>query len=346
MPELKLFNPQTASESYFKGRHEYLGSRLLEETPDDPNMSLEFSIKNAQSWSLIESIAFEVWHLWEDKKIIAELFLTVNFDENNLHLMFLELQILEPYRRKGYTRPLLERVVAFAEKHKRTLATGTTNSFVPDGRGFAERVGATKGIEESTNQLVLTEVDRELLADWADLAHARTYEFEMGFWGSRYPEAEIDAIAELFTVMNSAPRDDLEMEDWQTTPEELREFEAYDLARDVERWVLYVRHKLSGCLAGFTETHWYPEGPENLEQNNTGVLPEYRGNGLGRWLKAAMIQKVLVARPVVKRVRTGNANSNAPMLAINTRLGFKHYKSKVVWQLEIARLKDYLKQKP
>ena len=55
-----------------------------------------------------------------------------------------------------------------------------------------------------------------------------------------------------------------------------------------------------------------------------------------------MIQKVLTERPVVKRIRTGNANSNAPMLAINTELGFKLYKSDVVWQLEMTKLKDYL----
>ena len=133
------------------------------------------------------------------------------------------------------------------------------------------------------------------------------------------------------------------MEDSQVKPEQLREGEAYAIARGVERWVLYVRHKLSRDLAGYTTTYWYPENPENLEQEATGVLPEYRGSGLGKWLKAAMIQKVLRERPVVKRIRTGNANSNAPMLAINHELGFKFYKSQVVWQLEVTKLESYLK---
>ena len=168
---------------------------------------------------------------------------------------------------------------------------------------------------------------------------------KLGFWGSRYPEADLRAVAELFNVMNTAPRDELEQEDEQTTPKELREGEAYDLARGVKRWVLYVRHKPSGRLAGFTETYWYPEDPENLEQDDTGVLPEYRGNGLGKWLKAAMIQKVLAERPSVKRIRTGNANSNAPMLAINHKLGFKVYRSETVWQLKTKGLEDYLSQK-
>ena len=343
MPELKLFDPQTASSAYFKSRHDYLSTRWKEEMPDDPSTSLEFSIKNARSWKLLEGVKLEVWHVWEDGKIVAELFLTVSFDENNLHLMTMELQVLKPYRQKGYTKPLLEKVFAFAEQHDRTLVSGRTSSFVPDGQSFAEQLGATKGLEKSMNQLVLSELDEKLLNTWLDFANSRAHEFELGFWGSHFPEEDLRAVADLFDVMNTAPRDDLDEGDWQTTPEELREGEAYDAARGVERWVLYVRHKPSQKLAGFTVTYWYPENPENLDQNITGVLPEYRGHGLGRWLKAAMIQKVLTERPVVTRIRTENANSNAPMLAINHELGFKLYKSEVVWQLETAKLGRYLK---
>lgn len=345
MPELKLFNPETASDAYFESRHTYLDTRWQEAMPDDPSFSLEYSVKNARSWKLVEGVKLEAWHLWEDGQIVAELFLSVGFDENNLHLFSLEIQVLKPHRRKGYTKPLLEKVLAFAEKHKRTLATGNTSSFMPDGQGFTEHVGATKGLEESISRLDLEEVDEKLLSNWLDLANSKARDFEMGFWGSRYPEGDIHAVAELFDVMNTAPRDDLDMGDWRTKPEELRGGEAYDLARGVERWVLYVRHKPSRRLAGFTITYWHPENHENLEQNATGVLPEYRGNGLGRWLKAAMIRKVLKERPVVKRIRTGNANSNAPMLAINNQLGFKLYRSSIVWQLEMTRLEGYLKTK-
>lgn len=345
MPELTLFDPDTASDDYFESRYNYINTRWREAMPDDPDFSREFSAKNARSWKLIESLKLEAWHLWEDGRIVAELFLSVGFDENNLHLVSLEIQILKPYRKRGYSKPLLEKALMFAEKYDRTLATGRTSSFVPAGQGFAERVGATKGLKESISQLVLAKLDKKLLNDWLALADTTARDFELGFWGGRYPETDIDAIAGLFDVMNTAPREDLDIKDWQTKPEELREGEAYDLARGVERWVLYVRHKPSRKLAGFTVTNWYPENPENLEQNATGVAPEYRGNGLGKWLKAAMIQKVLTERPVAKRIRTGNADLNAPMLAINTALGFKFYRSEVVWQLEIAKLGDYLKLK-
>ena len=49
---------------------------------------------------------------------------------------------------------------------------------------------------------------------------------------------------------------------------------------------------------------WNPNRPELLGQGMTGVFPQYRNRGLGRWLKAAMLDKVLKERPQVKYVRT------------------------------------------
>ena len=344
MPELTLFSPETASHAYLESRNDYLNAMRREEMPDDPPTSLEFSINNARGWALVKSAEIEAWHLWDTGDMMAELFLIANHDENNPHLMSVDLRVLKPYRRRGYAKLLLARAVAFAEKHERTLVNFQTNASIPAGEEVAAHLGATRGLELGMNQLILSELDRTLLSRWLELAKTKARDFELGFWGKRYPEGEIDAIIELLKVMNSAPRDALQEEDGTVTPEELREMEAYNLARGVERWVLYARHKSSGKLAGFTETHWYPENPENLEQITTGVIAKYRGNGLGRWLKAAMIQKVLAERPAVKRIRTENAHSNAPMLAINKALGFKPYKSEIVWQLEIARLKNYLGQ--
>jgi GNAT superfamily N-acetyltransferase len=74
----------------------------------------------------------------------------------------------------------------------------------------------------------------------------------------------------------------------------------------------------------------------------TAVYPEYRNKGLGRWLKAAMLDKVLKGRPQVKFVRTGNADSNAAMLKINNELGFRPYLANTLWQVEIDRVQEYL----
>jgi hypothetical protein len=43
-------------------------------------------------------------------------------------------------------------------------------------------------------------------------------------------------------------------------------------------------------------------------------------------------------------VRTGNADTNAAMLKINTELGFKPYTADALWQVEIEKVMGYLDQ--
>jgi GNAT superfamily N-acetyltransferase len=98
-------------------------------------------------------------------------------------------------------------------------------------------------------------------------------------------------------------------------------------------------------VAGFTEVYWNPTQPDVMDQGLTAVFPQYQNRGLGRWLKAAMLEKVLRDRPEVKRIHTGNADSNAPMLSINTQLGIKPYFATTAWQLETERAQEYVASK-
>jgi GNAT superfamily N-acetyltransferase len=164
----------------------------------------------------------------------------------------------------------------------------------------------------------------------------------MGFWTGPYPEQDIEAIVALIQVMNTAPREDLEVEDFRPTAEQIRQFEQSMFARGNSRWTAYVREKATGKFAGFTEVLWNPNRPAILQQMDTGVFPEYRNRGLGRWLKAALLDKVLREHPEIEFVRTGNADSNASMLKINSEMGFKPYRSEIVWQVDVEQVEKYL----
>jgi hypothetical protein len=54
------------------------------------------------------------------------------------------------------------------------------------------------------------------------------------------------------------------------------------------------------------------------------------------WMKAVMLKRILDERPIALFIRTGNANTNAQMLAINTQLGFVQAYSACLWQISIA----------
>ena len=342
MPKIIFFDPETATDQEFRKRNDYGNLRRAESEPDNPPTSLEASIVNAKGWKLIESNQIEVWQVYLEDKIVSELFLVVNSDKNNTHIFTIHLHTLQGFRRKGYAKLLLPKVLDFASKHKRRLVQVYTSSRIPEGKEFAEYLGAHRGLDESVNQLVLAKLDNGLVKSWLNKAKSTEENFEMGFWGNVYPEEEIQAICDLIDVMNTAPKDDLDLKDYVTTPKRLREIEASMKARADERRVLYVRHKASGELAGYTETFWEPETPDVIHQGGTGVVPKYRGNGLGKWLKAAMLQQLAEECPDTKYIRTGNAASNEHMLAINHQLGFELYESVIFWQIEVDKVKTYL----
>jgi RimJ/RimL family protein N-acetyltransferase len=197
-------------------------------------------------------------------------------------------------------------------------------------------------MEFHTNQLRMDELDRDLLRRWQDSVAERAADFVLGEWDGAYPDDELPAIAALNDVMNSAPRDDLDVEDEHFSPEQLRQFEQSTFATGTQRWTLYVRHRTTRAFAGFTEVFWNPRQPQLLHQGGTGVFPEYRNCGLGRLLKAAMLTKILKEHPEIKFVRTGNADSNVPMLRINTELGFKPYMRQCVWQVDVSHVMSLL----
>jgi hypothetical protein len=64
------------------------------------------------------------------------------------------------------------------------------------------------------------------------------------------------------------------------------------------------------------------KNPDNAFQLMTGVTGDYRGRGLGKWLKASMFRKLQEDFPANRKVTTSMRALNKPMQAINAAMGF------------------------
>ena len=82
------------------------------------------------------------------------------------------------------------------------------------------------------------------------------------------------------------------------------------------------RHVPSGRLVGYTQVQVSPETPTLGYQQDTLVVCEHRGQGLGLRLKAANTAAVTGHLPGLTAIRTWNADDNTHMLAVNQRLGY------------------------
>jgi RimJ/RimL family protein N-acetyltransferase len=335
---IATFDRNTTDEGLLRAYHRFQILGEEERSPDDPRTPYEQMVAGlrnvppfVRAWNWIVRLP--------DGEIVASGDIGILNTPENQHLGQFGISVLPALRRRGIGTRLLREVVAVAEANeRRLLITGSTDR-VPAGAAFLERIGGKVALESHTNQLLIADLDRDLLRRWQENPAPG---FDLGLWEGPYPEENLDEIVALNELMNQVPRGDLDVEDFHWSAEHLRQMEASRAARGVERWTVYVRDAATGKIAGFTELTWNPHKPTHMHQGITAVWPEYRGRGLGRYIKAAMLEKVIKERPQVAVVRTDNADVNAPMLKINTELGFQPYCAEGVWQIETARARAYL----
>jgi len=339
--QIRPFDPSDARGDEFQALHLFSSLMRQEYWPEDPPPPLDETVGR---WRAVPAfVDRRAWAAWEGKRMAALAVVSIADTDDNRHLADASIEVLPEWRRQGIASLLLDRVITVAQDNDRRLLIGNTDSLVPAADAFMTALGASLGLTMSTSQLDLTALDRTLIRRWQESGQRQAGdEFELVVWKGSYPEEYLDAIVELLGVMNTAPRGSLDIEDAIWTQEQLRQWDAATAARGTEKWTLAVLHRKSGKFAGYTEVFWNRHHQEILGQGMTGIFPEFRNRGLGRWVKAAMLEQILRERPYLKWVRTGNATVNAPMLKINHELGFRHYKQQAVWQVETGLARDYL----
>jgi GNAT superfamily N-acetyltransferase len=314
-----------------------------EENPDDPPIPLEEDMQSANNIPSFVEVEFHA--LWNEvgTEVLAICESAIYHTGDNEHMADFNIEILPEYRRKGFGNKALSLIVKFAKKHNRRLLVTFSTNRTPAATVFLEKLGARKGMASHTNQLKVSEFDRSLVPAWLTHSQPLKSEFKLGLLDGPYPDEYLNDIAALYQeVANDQPRDDLEMEDMKYTPEFLRDIEKNIFAKGDHRWTLYLTDLANHKVVGLTEVSWSPNRAMILYQGFTGVYPEYRSKGLGRWLKAEMMQKILSERPEVEFIRTTNSNSNAPMLKINVEMGFKPYLANTIWQVETEQVEKYV----
>lgn len=286
--------------------------------PDDPVLPAAEYIADVRATPSYSRQFF--WLARDGGRLIGFSMMSAEFKEENKHLARTSARILPEFRGTGLGKRLLVPAVEAAKGYDRTLVDSWCYRGHA-GEEFARAMGAAEGIEGYVNRLSIDELDRALLEDWVERAKERADGYSLSFYVGATPSDKLEEVSALMRVMNTAPHDDY-VEDEQFLPEQVAEFEQKAVDSGWVPWTLLSRGP-EGDLAGYTRIYPNPFRPQILYQEDTGVMPEHRDRGLGRWLKAAMLLKVLEDLPEVTMVETGNATSNKPMLGINNALGFK-----------------------
>jgi GNAT superfamily N-acetyltransferase len=267
---------------------------------------------------------------------------------DNTFQAFAELEVAPGCRRGDAGSALLDGLESLVRADGRTTLTVESGRalHLPDVAGsFAQRHGFAAALVSSRNDLdlpvilaadagpavaldaVLAPIDAEIAqANPAAEYHLVTY------WDRVPPEwlAQRGALAGLMST--DAPFDDLDLEpeDWDGD----RFAEVQQITQDQNRrWVgTLVVHTATGTMVGATDLVLSLAEPDIAHQWDTLVIAGHRGRRLGMWIKAANLRALLAACPGVRRVVTGNAASNSPMLRVNDAMGFRRVGTYTEWQ--------------
>ena len=269
---------------------------------------------------------------------------------DNAHLIMATVEVAPRSRRRGVACALLGAVVEAARGHQRRVLMGAVGGPEPlescPGSAFARALGGAPGREQHANRLRLDTLDRALVQRWVNEGARRSPDVELVWRRGAFAEEELEPLARLFQVTKAGqPTDTLEVEPFRFTAESVRASERFMEKLGAVPITLLARRRADRTLLGYTMLAADPGRPRALRQFGTGVDPAERGRGLGKWLKATMLQHVLESFPEREEIRTRNADSNAAMLAINDRLGFRPWIAECTWQAPLDGVEAYLRSR-
>lgn len=334
--QTERIDPSTAPDSLLAELGRLYDVLDAEDLPGDPPTPVE---KRMADWRIsFARYPINRWILRVDGEIVATAVTQYDVEENLTNGMG-RIAVHPDRRGRGYARLLAQPVFDHLEQGGRTRFETWIKRDAPAEK-LAEKVGLRSVLSERRSRLIVAEVDMDLMRAWIDRASERARDYELIYMRAPFPEESLQKVCDMMFIMNSAPLEEYEMEEEHIAPETWRDIEASVLQGQNQIHNFTAVHKPTGDFVGYTQIKTQGLQPDLAWQWDTGVHPDHRNKGLGRWLKAAMLERIVAQHPELERIDTENAGSNEPMLNINFAMGFKPIHDANAWQGELATVRE------
>ncbi len=339
-PRIEEVDTRTAPEELLREMHEYYLPLSEEMLPCDPPMPFE---RRAADWRQVRSDhSVPRWLLRVDGEIVASALAWMDL-EQNLGQGMGWIYVRPADRGRGHARTLAAVLFDRLEEQGRKLF----DTYVTEGdpaEQLCERAGLVKVYREMRSRLKVADVDMALMRTWIERAGDRAADYELCGLQAPFPDDAVDKYCELQFQMNTAPMEDFDFEDDEVLePHIWREQEQRSAASFHNLLTFVAVHRPDGEFVGSTTVQTDHLQPDQAWQWETIVHPDHRNRGLGRLLKATMIERIVRDWPLVERIDTYNAGSNQPMLDINVAMGFRPILVTNTFQGELARARETLR---
>lgn len=249
---------------------------------------------------------------------------------DNTRFAWIAVHTAPRYRCRGHASAMLEELLARARRAGRTVVAAEA-AYPYDGPADGTGHPSVDFLRHRGFTLALGDVQRilELPADEAVLdalatqAATQHESYVLRQFRGPVPDDLLSSYGRLVgSLAVEAPMGDLELEPEAYPPERIRAEEAVATASGRTRYTTVAQAPDGACVA-YTELVVPEHDPGRVYQWGTLVAPGHRGHRLGVAVKVHNLRWLQQERPDLRIVTTFNAEVNAPMVAINERMGFR-----------------------
>ncbi|WP_045305956.1 GNAT family N-acetyltransferase [Saccharothrix sp. ST-888] len=255
-----------------------------------------------------------LWVARDSGRLIGTASAVFPTDENSERAI-ISVRVSAQYRRRGVGTRLLQTMLPeIHERGCRRIAGQTKAS--ADGEKWTNALGFRAVAQRASHHLDIKSVDP---ARWQV---PPTPGFRIQKWVDTAPDDLVQSFARARNAIADSPTGETSYRHPDWTAERVRQYETrMREIGETHRYVVAVDER-SGAVAGFTEIAIIPRQSSFCHQEDTAVLPEFRGLGLGRAVKAAMMRWLTADLPHLEQVHTMTASDNLHMIRVNAPLGY------------------------
>ncbi|GAA1759247.1 GNAT family N-acetyltransferase [Nonomuraea bangladeshensis] len=234
------------------------------------------------------------------------------------HLAELDLHVHPAEQRKGVGSLLLDAAVTAARQERRRSLTAQAEPGSPAEAFLAAR-GFRTVLTLTYARLPLADTNPD---DLKAVVQSPPPGYRLVTWEGVVPDDLAETFARSRRAMDDMPMDDTDHGTVSWDVDRVRQAALTIGKRGESLHTVAAVAEPDGSIAGFTELVVPGDGRGDAQHYGTGVLPEHRGHGLARWMKAEAIRQARERYPDLEGLLADTADSNRHMRAVNDALGY------------------------
>jgi RimJ/RimL family protein N-acetyltransferase len=340
--DVRSFDPAQATNTDWQALLAFRRVRANEDFPGEPVLSDDqFVHEVRRHLPLQEHRRFIAWH---EGEIAGNLILSYRRPGTpgaEDYAAFVDAfgGVRNSFQRQGVGQSLLRVLEAFMREEGRRVATVKVHRL--ESHAFFRAMGAEEKLASVENRLDFAGLDWAELARWRSQAVTSAPGLRWEIHAGRVPYARLDQLMAPFSrLINEQPLGTLDIPRMRY---EVSGYETWYAQMDARGGEHYIVLLCDGDeVVAVCDASWDARFPDRAYQQLTAVDARWRGKGLAKAVKAAMLELMRQRQPQVRTLITTNANANAPMLSINKRLGFAVYRRDATYQMELEALQRAL----